>query len=254
MTSAEDTADLGFQHPLQLAWGLAADVFIFFWTVLLGSTATILTLLTRKPAVVDVLGRVWCKGIIKACGIEVEVRGLENIDPSRSYVLLCNHLSNFDIWCTIGAVPLRIHFVAKKELLKIPIFGQALAVSDHIVIDRSRPEEAVEIINRRAAGQIGGGFCILFYAEGTRSQSGKVGPFKKGGTVLAMRAGLPLVPMSVSGTRKFLPKRSVIIRPAGKVLIVFDKPIETKGLSLEARDEVTARAREAVVRNYVEEY
>jgi len=254
MTSGEETAQLAIQHPLRMAWGLAADVFIFFYTLILGSLATILTLITRKPSVVDVLGSVWCKGIVKACGIEIEVRGLEHLDPSRSYVVLSNHLSNFDIWCTFAAVPLKIRFVAKKELLKIPIFGQALGVSDHIVIDRSKPEQAVEIINRRAAAQIGDGFCILFYAEGTRSQDGKVGPFKKGGTVLALRTGLPIVPMSVSGTRKFLPKRSVIIRPAGKVLIVIDQPIETKGIPLEARDELTARVRDIVVRNYVEDY
>lgn len=254
MTSAEETSQYAFQHPLRTAWGLAADLFIFFWTILLGTIAIVLTLLTRSGYWVDMLGRVWCRGIVRACGIQVEVRGLEHLDPSRSYVLISNHLSNFDIWCTLAAVPMKIHFVAKKELLRLPVFGQALAVSDHIVIDRQRPEKAVEVINRRAAAQIGDGFCILFYAEGTRSAEGKVGPFKKGGTVLALRTGLPMVPMSVSGTRKFLPKRSVIIRPGGKVLIAFDKPIETQGLPMEERDAITARVRDAVIRNYVEEY
>lgn len=254
MMSAEEPAELGFQHPVRLLWGLAVDVFIFVWTLVLGTVATFLTLVTRRPVFIDIFGRWWCKGIVKACGIEIEVRGLEHLDRARSYVLLSNHLSNFDIWCTIAALPLPVHFVAKKELLKIPIFGQALAVSDHIVIDRGNPEQAVEVINRRARKQIAEGFCILFYAEGTRSQHGKIGPFKKGGTVLALRAGLPLVPLSVSGTRKFLPKRSVIIRPGGKVLLVLDPPIETKGLSLEQRDALTAQARDAVIRNYVEDY
>jgi 1-acyl-sn-glycerol-3-phosphate acyltransferase len=250
MPSAENIAALGFRNPIRFLWGLGADVFIFFWTLALGTTATVLTLLTRRPVIIDVLGRLWCKGIVRACGIEVEVRGLEHLQPNRSYVLLSNHLSNFDIWCTLAAVPLPIHFVAKKELLKIPVFGQALAISDHIVIDRSRPEDAVEVINRRATAQIRGGFAILFYAEGTRSPDGKVGPFKKGGTVLGLRTGLPIVPMSVSGTRKFLPKRSFIIRPGGKVLIVLDEPIETRGVALEERDALTARVRDAVIRNY----
>ena len=252
--SAEETAELGFQRPLRLLWGLAADAFIFVWTFVLGTTAVVLTLVTRRPVIIDVLGRLWCKGIVRACGIEVEVRGLDNIDPRRRYVLLSNHLSNFDIWCTLAAVPLPIHFIAKKELLRIPVFGQALAISDHIIIDRSRPEEAVEVINRRSADKAHEGFGILFYAEGTRSPDGRIGPFKKGGTVLALRTGLPLVPMSVSGTRKFLPKRSVIIRPGGKVRIVLDTPIETEGVSIDDRDALTARAREAVVRNYVEDY
>jgi len=254
MTSAEEPAELSFQHPLRLLWGLAADVFIFVWTLVLGITAISLTLVSRKPVFIDIFARWWCRGIVKVCGIEVEVRGMEHLDRSRSYVLLSNHLSNFDIWCTIAALPLPVHFVAKKELLKIPIFGQALAISDHIVIDRGNPEQAVEVINRRAGKQIDEGFCILFYAEGTRSQHGKIGPFKKGGTVLALRTGLPLVPLSVSGTRKFLPKRSVIIRPGGKVLLVLDPPIETEGTPFEQRDALTARAREAVIRNYVEDY
>lgn len=250
MTSGETTAELASQSPMRLLWGLIADVFIFWWTVVLGSLAVLLTLLTRSGYWVDVLGVFWCKGIVKVCGIQVEVRGLENLEPGRSYVLVSNHLSNFDIWCTLAELPMRIHFVAKKELLKLPFFGWALGVSDHIVIDRQQPEKAVEVINRRVAEQLGRGFCILFYAEGTRSQDGTVGPFKKGGTVLALRTGLPLVPLSVSGTRKFLPKRSMIIRPGGKVLIVLDKPIETKGVALEDRDQLTAIAREAVIRNY----
>jgi 1-acyl-sn-glycerol-3-phosphate acyltransferase len=250
MTSGEYTAQLVSQNPIRLLWGLAADVFIFFWTIVLGTIAIVLTLVTRSGYWVDVLGRFWCRGIVKVCGIEVEVRGIENLEPGRSYVLVSNHLSNFDIWCTLAELPLKIHFVAKKELTRLFVFGQALAVSDHIVIDRQRPEAAVEEINRRIAAQMSGGFCILFYAEGTRSPDGAIGPFKKGGTVLALRTGLPLVPLSVSGTRKFLPKRSMIIRPGGKVRLVLDKPIETKGVSMEERDALTARVREVVVRNY----
>jgi 1-acyl-sn-glycerol-3-phosphate acyltransferase len=235
-------------------WGLAADLAIFFITVWWGGLCIVTILITRRGWAADVYGRIWCRWILTLCGIHVDVEGVEHADPRRSYVIVSNHLSNFDIWVTLAAVPLNIRFVAKKELLRLPIFGQALALSDHIVIDRSNPEEAIARINQRVAAQIDGGFCILFYAEGTRSADGKVHVFKKGGVTLALRTGLPIVPMSVSGTWKFLPKSHVVIRPGGRVKIVLDRPIETKDWAFERRDELNDHVREVVIKNYVEDY
>ena len=241
-------------RPTRLLWGWAADAAIFFLTVGCGSLAVLGTLITRKPWPVDFFARIWSRWITTACGIQVDVHGLEHLDPRQSYVIISNHLSNFDVFVTIAALPVTVHFVAKQELLKLPFFGQALALSDHIVIDRSHPEDAVARINARAAKQIDNGFCILFYAEGTRSPDGKVHPFKKGGVSLAIRAGLPILPMSVSGTRKFLPKGHRVIRPGGRVRIVLDKPIETAGYPLERRDELNEVVRSVVIKNFVEDY
>lgn len=241
-------------RAVHLLWGVLADIYIFCSTVVLGSLAAVLTLALRTPWPVDVLGRVWARWMLKVCGINVDVEGLERLDPRQSYILVSNHLSNFDIWATLGALPLTIHFVAKKELLSLPFFGQALALSDHIVIDRANPEAAVACINERVAAQIGKGFCILFYAEGTRSPDGKVHPFKKGGITLALRTGLPIVPLSVSGTRKFLPKRRMIIRPGGRVKLVLDAPIDTHAYTLDQRDELTEHVRNIVIQNYIEDY
>lgn len=241
-------------YPGRLLWGVLADAAIFVYTVLLGGAAVILTLVTRKGWPVDVLGRVWSRWIIKACGIQVEVEGLQHVQHNRSYVIVSNHLSNFDIWATLGALPLNIRFVAKKELLRLPVFGQALAVSNHIVIDRAKPDEAIARINAQVGANIDEGFCILFYAEGTRSQDGRILPFKKGGVTLAMRAGLPVIPMSVSGTRKFLPKGCVVIRPGGRVKIVLGEPIDTAGLPFEQRETLNERVRDVVIRNFIPDY
>lgn len=235
-------------------WGLGADLAIFFITVFWGGLAIVTTLITRRGWGVDVLGRIWGRWILKVCGIHVEVEGIERVDPRRPYVIVSNHLSNFDIFATLAAVPLAIHFVAKKELLRLPVFGQALALSDHIVIDRSNPDSAIARINQRVASQIDTGFCVLFYAEGTRSADGRVQAFKKGGVTLALRTGLPIVPMSISGTRKFLPKRHFVIRPGGRVKIVLGNPIETKGYPYERRDELNEQVRAAIIANYVEDY
>ncbi len=254
MSAETAMSDNVMRGVVRLLWGLAADVAIFVYTVCLGSLAVVATLLTRRPWPVDFLGRIWSRWILKACGIHVEVVGLEHVDPHKPYVIISNHLSNFDIWATLAALPLKVHFVAKKELLRLPFFGQALAVSGHIVIDRSKPEEAIARINARVANQLGDGFCILFYAEGTRSPDGKVHAFKKGGVALAMRTGLPIVPMSISGTHKYLPKRSAIIRPGGRVRIVLDQPIATAAYTEDRRDELNEFVRGIVIKNYIEDY
>lgn len=241
-------------QPVRVLWGIAADVAIFVVTLCFAIAGVVATVVRRSTKPIDLLGPIWGRWILRACGISVDVEGLEHIDPSKPYVIISNHLSNFDIWATFGALPLRIHFVAKKELTRLPFFGQALAMSDHIVIDRSNPEEAVARINARVATQIGHGFCILFYAEGTRSPDGKVHVFKKGGTTLAIRTQLPIVPLSVSGTRKFLPKGHFIIRPGGRIKLHLGAPIETKDYSVERRDELNELVRSVVIRNYIEDY
>ena len=239
------------QHPMRYLWGLAADAWIFLSTVVLGTIAIVATLITRSGRPIDVLGRLWSRCIVRACGIELRVEGLERLRPGQSYVLISNHLSNFDIWCTLAIMPFTVRFVAKKELLRLPFFGQALALSDHIVIDRQDPMAAIGMINS-AMARASEGIGILFYAEGTRSRDGKIHEFKKGGVSLALRAGLPIVPMTVSGTRKFLPRGCAVIRPGGQVRIVVADPVSTAGVPFESRDELNARVREIVISNYVE--
>lgn len=241
-------------RPLYVMWGLAADCAVAAATIGWGTLAIVLTLATRRGWPVDVFGPIWARWILKACGIRVDVAGLEHVDRCRSYVFISNHLSNFDVWATLGALPLKIHFVAKKELTKVPVFGWSLALSNHIVIDRSNPEDAIRHINARIAQQIDDGFCIVFFAEGTRSPDGKVHAFKKGGVTLAIRAGLPIVPMSVSGTRRFLPKGRLAIQPGGRVRIVLGKPIDTTTYSLDQRDELNQLVRNVVIENFVEDY
>ncbi len=241
------------ERPLHYLWGLAADLGIAIFTAVLGPPAVVGALITRRSWPVDLVGPIWCGLIVRICGILVEIEGRENLRPGRSYVVICNHLSNFDIWCTLASLDAAIRFVAKKELLRVPVFGQVLAVSDHIIIDRQRPGEAIRRINA-AAERSRKGMCILFYAEGTRSPDGKVHEFKKGGVTLALRAQLPVVPMSISGTRKFLPKGCVVIRPSGRVKIVIDTPIDTAGMSIDDRDALNERVRQRVIANYVEHY
>jgi len=248
----ESLASFAAQHPLRYLWGLAADVWIFTSTIGIGGLAIAATILARSGRPIDVLGRLWSRMIVAVCGIDITVEGLERLRPGQSYVLISNHLSNFDIWCTLATMPFTVRFVAKQELLRLPVFGQALAMSDHIVINRQRPEAAIARINR-AAARTPQGIGILFYAEGTRSRDGSIGEFKKGGVGLALRAQLPVVPMTISGTRKFLPRGCAVIRPGGRVRIVLGQPIPTADLTLDDRDALNQRVRELVLQSYIED-
>jgi len=251
--AAADNSLVSFalQHPLRYIWGLAADVFIFGSTLFWGAAAIVGTFLFRRAWVADRIGRIWSRAIVRVCGIKLETVGLEHLVPGQSYVLISNHLSNFDIWCTLATMPCTVRFVAKKELMRLPVFGQALAASDHIVIDRQNPQAAIARINE-AAARTSGGIGILFYAEGTRSRDGRVHEFKKGGVSLALNTQLPIVPMSISGTRKFLPRGCKVIRPGGRVRIALDPPIPTAGLSFDARAALNEQTRQAVLRNFIE--
>jgi 1-acyl-sn-glycerol-3-phosphate acyltransferase len=253
-TPASQDSLLSFatQHPLRYLWGLGADAWIFCSTVVLGLTAITATLLTRNGRTTDRIGSLWSRWIVRVCGIDLRVEGLEHLRPGQSYVIISNHLSNFDIWCTLASMPCTLRFVAKKELLRLPVFGQALALSDHIVIDRQNPDAAIDKINA-AAARTPRGIGILFYAEGTRSRDGKIHDFKKGGVSLALRTALPIVPMSVSGTRKFLPRGCAVIRPGGQVRIVLGEPVSTAGLDYDQRDALNERVRAMVIANYIED-
>ena len=243
-----------YPDPLLLLWGVAANFFVFFLTLGVAIAAIIMTTITGNTRSSDVLGPRWSRWILKFCGVRVDVEGLENLDPSSSYVLISNHLSNFDIWANFVALPVNIRFIAKKELTRLPFFGRALAMSEHVVIDRSNPDEAIARINARVARRGTAPFCILFYAEGTRSPDGKIHAFKKGGVNLAIRTGLPVVPLSISGTWKLMPKGALIIRPGGRAKVVVGQPIATTGMSLDERDALNERVRDVIVSNFDETY
>jgi 1-acyl-sn-glycerol-3-phosphate acyltransferase len=248
--TADSLFSFALQHPIRYLWGLGADAWIALSTVVLASVVIVAMLISRSGRPADFIGRWWGRAIVWACGIDLEVLGLERLRRGQSYVIISNHLSNFDIWCTLASMPFPLRFIAKKELLRIPIFGQALALSDHIVIDRDNPQAAIEKINDASASRRDG-IGILFYAEGTRSRDGKVHEFKKGGVSLALRAGLPVVPMSVSGTRKFLPRGCKVIRPGGRVRLVLGEPIPTAGRAYEEREALNDQVRAQVVGNFV---
>lgn len=214
-------------------------------TVVWGLPATFLGLLDRSGESVIWIARRWVAICLAICRVKVEAEGQEHIDPGQPYVFMSNHQSNFDIAATIHTIPVSFRFVAKRELARIPIFGWALVLGGHIVIDRGNTEQAVQSL-RRAAEKIRRGVNVIIYPEGTRSPTGRLGPFKSGGFHLALQAGVPIVPISVSGSHRIAPKKSLRIR-GGRIKVVYGRPISTEGLGPEDRKLLMERVRRAIL-------
>jgi len=186
----------------------------------------------------------WGRTLLQVNKIPLRVEGLSRIDPTRPYVYASNHVSLVDIWALLATIPQSFRFVAKAELLRVPIFGPALTAAGHISIDRRRLKSAFHAYDD-AAKAIQGGLSAAVFVEGTRSRDGRLLPFKRGPFVLAIQAGVPVVPVYVAGTRAVLPRGSFRIRP-GPVEIRLGEPIPTAGLTEGDRDALSQRTRSAM--------
>ena len=188
------------------------------------------------------LARFHARSILAVCGVHVVVDGLALVDFSRSYIYVANHASMFDIPAVIAAIPDQIRIVYKKELEKIPIFGWGLKYGKtYISIDRGKGPDAIRSLDE-AAEKIRRGASVLLFAEGTRTSDGKLQPFKRGAFNLAVKAGVPVVPLTINGSYKILKKGSLRITP-GTITLVLARPIEPpasngKNTEFQLRDQV----------------
>lgn len=174
----------------------------------------------------------------------VTVEGVQYADPRRSFVVVCNHQSEYDIFLVYGWLKLDLKWVMKAELRKIPGVGIGCEKAGHIFIDRSNPEQARQAV-RRALDRVGDGIGILFFPEGTRSMDGRLKPFKKGAFRTAAAQGLPILPVTLVGTRDIQRPKSLLIFP-GRVRMVIHPPIEVRGDSPEQIMELMQRTRDVI--------
>jgi 1-acyl-sn-glycerol-3-phosphate acyltransferase len=228
-------------------WGVAADVAIILYTVVLAPPLIAVALIS--PGTADRIALVWCRLILWTAAARVEAAGMEHLPQRGPCILVANHQSYFDICGLVSVLGAPPRFVTKKELARIPVFGGALRALGEIIIDRADPESAKQAI-QEAARSLPGVIRICFFAEGTRSADGGIGPFKKGAVALGCMTGLPLVPVSISGTRKFMRKGGILVRPCGRIRIVFGQPITTQGVPLDERDALNEQLRDFVIREF----
>lgn len=205
-------------------------------TAVLGIIAIIVSFFSHTGNPVHIVARIWSKSILFVSGIRVDVQGLANIDPLKSYIYMSNHRSNFDIPVLLGCLPIQFRWLAKAELFKIPIFGRAMLGAGYVKIDRFNRESAFKSIDE-VASKMKNGVSVMIFPEGTRSEDGNLKPFKKGGFIMAVDSGVPIVPVVLQGTRSIMAKGSWRINP-GSVTLSIQEPIETAGYTRDSKDEL----------------
>jgi 1-acyl-sn-glycerol-3-phosphate acyltransferase len=219
-------------------------VWVVFATLVLGLLVLFLSFFVRSGNPMHKIARFWGRSILFVSRIKVSVRGLSDIDRSRSYIYMSNHQSNFDIPVLLGHLKVQFRWLAKMELFKIPIFGHAMRKAGYISIDRNKRESAFESL-KNATRKIKSGVSVLIFPEGTRSRDGKIRPFKKGGFIMAIDSGAAIVPIVISGTRSIMTKGSLQINP-GKVSVVVYQPIQTSDYSRETKEALMESVRRVI--------
>lgn len=227
---------------------VARYALIVLYTIVWGIPACLLPLFDRSGEGVIWIARQWLRWIFWSCGIRVEAEGLENVDPRRAHVFMSNHQSVMDVGALVLTLPVSWRFVAKRELTWIPLFGWAIRLGGHVVIDRGRNERAVASLHR-AAARVREGVNVIIFPEGTRSETGDMRPFKSGGFHLALEAGVPILPVTISGSRRLTPKGSLRVE-SGRVEVRYGKPIETRGVPLEEREALKRQVRDAIAAGF----
>jgi 1-acyl-sn-glycerol-3-phosphate acyltransferase len=194
-------------------------------TVALATPVAVLVLLVPRWGNLLVhAGRLWSKALLAAAGARVTYHGREHAHAHTPCVFIANHQSIVDIWVMLGLVPSNTRFVAKQELFRIPIFGWALATTGCIPVNRANRAEAIRSLGV-AAERIRAGRSVVLYPEGTRSRDGSLQPFKKGAFHLALAAGVPVVPVAITGSFGVVPPRTLRVRP-GRVDVWIDPPVD----------------------------
>jgi 1-acyl-sn-glycerol-3-phosphate acyltransferase len=186
----------------------------------------------------------WAKMLGWLTPIRVNVEGAEHAEQGRQYVVVSNHQSMYDILVIYGWLKLDLKWVMKQELRKVPAIGIGCEKAGHIYVDRRNPKKARAAINQ-ALRRLGDGVGILFFPEGTRSDSGRLLPFKKGAFRTAIEQQLPVLPVTLIGTRDILPNKTLKLFP-GSARMVIHPAIETTGLDSADSDALMERARRQI--------
>jgi 1-acyl-sn-glycerol-3-phosphate acyltransferase len=194
-------------------------------TLAFGIPTLLLRPFDRKGKIFHAFGRGWARTVLLICGIRVRVRGIDKIEPGVNYIYVSNHASLFDIPAVMAGVPDQIRIVYKQELEKIPIFGWVLKYGPYVTIDRQKRFSAARSLEL-AADRIKRGASVLLFAEGTRSEDGRLQSFKRGAFSLAAKTDKPIVPLTINGSYDRRPKGKFLINP-GTIELVLEKPIPT---------------------------
>jgi 1-acyl-sn-glycerol-3-phosphate acyltransferase len=208
-------------------------LFLSLYILVVGPPVILYTLITKNP---DPLYWAGLKGVlffVRAVGVKLRVKGVERI-PKKVCLFAANHTSAADPPAIVGAIPRRVAVLLKDSLFKWPIVGQAFRSAHFIPVERGARDSAIASVEK-ATEAMKAGQSFLIYPEGTRSPDGRLQEFKKGAVVMAIQAGVPIVPMVCSGAHRIMEKKSLVIHP-GEIVVEFLGPIDASKYTFEERD------------------
>ncbi len=219
---------------------------IAVYTIVLGTASIASSLIDRSGHFAHRCARAWSWLILKTTGVSVDVRGLERLTPGKTYIFVSNHQSIYDIPIVFASLPWQLRIIAKASLGKFPFLGWHLSRTGHLLVDRRHPDPVG--ILRRWKGLVSQGLSLIVFPEGTRSADGQVGRFKAGSFLLAIQAGLPIVPISIAGSRHVMLKGRLMTCP-GDVRLTVHEPVPTPGFepTVEEARALAVRVRETVL-------
>ena len=188
--------------------------------------------------------RGWARVVLAGTGVRVRTSGRERAAAADGCVYFANHESLFDIFVLLAALPGRLRFLAKKSLFSVPVLGWSMAAAGYVPVDRDDRRQAAESLEI-AAARLRGGMRVIIFPEQTRTRTGELLPFKKGGVLLALKTGAPIVPVAIAGTFAIQQRGGFWLSP-GRVEVEIGDPIPVEGMTVADRHALTARAREAI--------
>jgi 1-acyl-sn-glycerol-3-phosphate acyltransferase len=222
---------------------LFISVFLSLYILVVGPPVILYSLITKNPDPVYWAGLKGVMFFVRAIGVRVSVKGVERI-PQGACLFAANHTSSADAPAIVGAIPRRIAVLLKESLFKWPIVGQAFRSVNFVPVNRSARDSAIASVEK-ATEAMKNGQSFLIYPEGTRSPDGRLQEFKKGAVVMAIKAGVPIVPMICSGAHRIMEKKSLVIHP-GEIVVEFLPPIDASQFSFEERDVLNQKVHDAM--------
>jgi 1-acyl-sn-glycerol-3-phosphate acyltransferase len=208
-------------HLLRTVFFLIPAIAVY--TIVLGALSIASSLFTRRGVFAHHCARAWAWLILATTGVDVQIRGLERVPRNKPYLFISNHQSIYDIPVLFWYLPFQLRIIAKDSLGRFPVLGWHLARTGHVLVQRQNPGSTVF---KKVSALMRAGHSLIVFPEGTRSRDGVVGKFKGGIFLLAIEAGLPVVPVAIDGTRRVMRKGGLTTCPGSVTVEVFD-PIDT---------------------------
>ena len=225
---------------------LFGNLFLVVGSAFFGSLGILTAWIPPKGNWVYFMARMWSRGLLFFSGLPLEKRSESELEPNQCYVFMSNHQSLYDIPALITALPGQTRFLAKRSLFRIPIFGWALRAGGFISIDRRDRSRASESFSD-AVERLRRGSSAVVFPEGTRSLDGDLLPFERGGFLLAIKSGAPIVPVGIRGSLEVRSRDSWVVKP-GRISVAIGSPIDVESYGIRRRAELSELVREQIAR------